>query len=402
MKKVTIIQDPVHGFIELDPLRAELLESPEMQRLNWVTHNGLAKFVYPGANQTRFEHCLGTSHVAGLICQHLGVEGGDRSTLLAAALLHDVGHAPFSHALDGILPTTHEEIGANLILGKTALPGRDESALPGMLEGQGVSPKEVVKAIQAKSGREYFNQVVSGDVDADRLDYMVRDAWHAGMPSFVDIQRIINTMVLENGRIYFMEKGTVALESFLVGRSLMYNALYKHHTKIAADAMLGKAVKKHREELGDFSLWTEWELLSALNECDGLGRETVQRLMARDLYKRAFEVKSSRAKSEDVKRLESVIKDEGAFEKLVARKAGVKEEDVIVSFPETSASRVLEIGNEVNVDLITPEGAKLPLSKASGIISALAKRLEAPHVLLVYSPKELVPRVSKAVKQLVG
>ena len=401
MKNATIIRDPVHGFIELEPLRAELVETPEMQRLNWVTHNGLAKFVYPGANQTRFEHCLGTSHVAGMMCDRLELKGADRDVVLSAALLHDVGHAPFSHALDGVLPRSHEETGSRLVLGKTKLPDQEESFIPGVLEKYDVSPKEVVKCIQAKSGKKYRNQLISGDVDADRLDYIVRDSWHAGTPSFVDVERVINTMVLENNRIYFLEKGTDALESFLVGRSLMYNALYKHHTKMVADAMLRKAVQRHAEALGDFSLWTEWRLLSALNECSGPGRETVQRLMTRNLYKRAFEVKSARAKSQDVKRLESIVKSEDLFEKRVASKAGVSEDDVIVSFPEASASRVLKIGNEVKVMLITREGEKLPLSKSSGIVSALAKRLEAPHVLLVYSPKELVPRVSKAVKQLV-
>ncbi|MEM0372380.1 MAG: HD domain-containing protein, partial [archaeon] len=154
------INDPVHGHITLTPLQEKLLETPEVQRLSWVRQLGLTKLVYPGANNTRLEHSLGVSFIAGEIADHLGLSEDEKNLVQATGMLHDIGHAPFSHTLEPLLPFDHMVFTGELITGKKKMPFPNAGRIPSILEDFGVKPKEVADLVNKKySGKKYVQQI---------------------------------------------------------------------------------------------------------------------------------------------------------------------------------------------------------------------------------------------------
>lgn len=243
-----ILRDPLWNNIRLDPLALALLETPVMQRLRYVRQLGLAFLVYPGATHSRFEHALGAWHLAGVALRLLdergallGIDARAQHIVRAAALLHDVGHYPFSHALEEIGVTHHEMVAYPLI---TSGPIAD--VLRGALGP--TAPEEVFALITGRS-RDPLQGLISGSLDLDKIEYLKRDATMCGVPyGEIDVDRLLNSLVIvrtperESPMIGVHEKGLSALESLLFAKYQMYRNVYWHHAVRSATAMYKRLV----------------------------------------------------------------------------------------------------------------------------------------------------------------
>ncbi len=236
MNKKKIINDPIYGFINIPyEILFDLMEDSWFQRLRRITQVGLTQLTYPGATHTRFHHALGAMHLMwqsiGLL-RGKGVEISDEEASAAcmAILLHDIGHGPFSHALEGqLIKVSHEELSLEIM---KRLNEKFEGALD--------------LAIQIFTGeypRHFLHQLVSGELDVDRLDYLGRDSFYTGVvEGKIGTNRIIKMMNVVNDELVIEEKGLYSIEKFLMARKIMYWQVYMHKTVLAVEKMMISAV----------------------------------------------------------------------------------------------------------------------------------------------------------------
>lgn len=242
-EKRTIINDPVHGFITLsNPLVKEVIKHPWFQRLRRIKQMGFAEMVYPGAVHTRFLHALGAMHLMGkalAILQSKGVNITEEEIWSAqtAILLHDIGHGPFSHALEEtILDLGHEELGRIL--------------MEEMNQDMQGNLSLAISMYENSYERKFFNQLITSQLDVDRLDYLGRDSFFTGVvEGAVGSERILHMLHVHEGILVIEEKGLNSVEHFLNVRRLMYWQVYFHKTNIAAEQMLIRTLKRARQLL---------------------------------------------------------------------------------------------------------------------------------------------------------
>ncbi len=296
-----IIRDAIWNNVRLDPLALALLDTPVMQRLRYVRQLGLAFLVYPGATHSRFEHALGAYHLAGLALRLLSEHDDaaastprDHALIRAAALLHDVGHYPFSHALEEIGVTHHEQVARSLIT-----QGPIAQALSDALGPD--APAEVFALITGTSAHP-LQGLISGSIDLDKIEYLKRDATMCGVPyGEIDVDRLLNSLVLvahpDHGRITIgvHEKGLSALESLLFAKYQMYRNVYWHHAVRSATAMYKRLVAVSLDagivQAAEVARYTDEGLLVSLDtpELPPDARRQLEGIRARHLHKRAFE-----------------------------------------------------------------------------------------------------------------
>jgi HD superfamily phosphohydrolase len=290
-----VIRDPLWNNIRVEPLALRLIDTAAFQRLRYVRQLGLAFLVYPGASHSRFEHALGTYHLARRALALLeergdlrGVGDGVCTEIRLAALLHDIGHYPFSHALEEIGALHHEEVARPLIAG-----GEIARLLGAELGPEG--PIRIVDLIRGRSANP-LQGLISGSLDLDKIEYLRRDALMCGVPyGDIDSDRLINSLVLiarEPRRIGVQEKGLSALESLLFAKYQMYRNVYWHHAVRSATAMYKRLVSDALDagslSAGQLASYTDEGLLLGL-ESRG-GHPLLARLRERRLYKRALEI----------------------------------------------------------------------------------------------------------------
>lgn len=296
MKRLEFVRDPLWNNIRLEPDALELLDSPAVQRLRYVRQLGHAFLVYPGATHTRFEHALGAYHLsrrALTLLEESGhqIDADDATRLRLAALLHDIGHYPFSHALEEAGLASHETL-AERHLTRTDLAAT--------LERHGTPPAKLLALIRGQS-REPLAGLVSGSLDVDKLDYLSRDAWMCGVPyGVIDVERLLSALTLARGpsgriTLALHEKGLAALESLLFAKYQMYRTVYWHHAVRSATAMfkrlVRRAIKDARIRVEDVATATDDGLIHELGHDDptGLARALAERRLA----KRALDVPAS-------------------------------------------------------------------------------------------------------------
>ena len=306
-----ILRDPLWNNVRLDPLALALLDTATVQRLRYVRQLGLAYLVYPGATHSRFEHAVGAYHLAGVALRLLDEQGAlrslparDMALVRAAALLHDVGHYPFSHALEEIGATHHEEIARPLLL---AGPIADI-----LTRALGVdAPREVYDLISGRSASP-LQGLISGSVDLDKIEYLKRDGAMCGVPyGEIDVDRLLNSLVLvvhpEHGQqsIGVHEKGLSAIESLLFAKYQMYRNVYWHHAVRSATAMYKRLVAVSLEagivSAPFVARCTDEELLVHLDTpaLPADARAQLLGLRVRRLHKRAYE-QSAATLGEDI------------------------------------------------------------------------------------------------------
>lgn len=242
MNKRKIINDPVYGFISIpSDLVFDLIEHPYFQRLRYIKQLGMTHLVYPGALHTRFHHALGAMYLMKLSIEVLRSKGHEitpeeEEAVTIAILLHDVGHGPFSHALEHTLVQglSHEHISVMLM-----------DRLNQHFQGQLTTAISIFKGTYTKG---FLHELVSSQLDMDRLDYLNRDSFFTGVSEgVISSDRIIKMLNVKDGHIVIEEKGIYSVEKFLIARRLMYWQVYLHKTVIAAEQLLVKILERARQ-----------------------------------------------------------------------------------------------------------------------------------------------------------
>ena len=242
MNKKKIINDPVYGFISIpSALIYDVISHPYFQRLRYIKQLGMTHLVYPGALHTRFHHALGAMHLMGLAIEILRSKGttitkGEEEAAILAILLHDIGHGPFSHALEHSLVTgiRHEDISMKLM-----------QELNAHFDGQLTHAIEIFNGTYPK---RFLHQLISGQLDLDRMDYLNRDSFFTGVSEgVISFDRIIKMFNVFDDDLVIEEKGIYSIEKFLIARRLMYWQVYLHKTVIAGEMILVKLLERAKE-----------------------------------------------------------------------------------------------------------------------------------------------------------
>lgn len=237
--KLKIINDPVHGFIKIPyEILFDVIEHPIFQRLRRISQTGLLNLIFPGATHTRFHHALGAMHLMFKALENLKLKGvniskEEEKSALLAILLHDIGHGPFSHALENILIEDwhHEKLSLLLM-----------QQLNEEFHGE---LNTAIEMFQGKYPRKFFNQLISSQIDVDRLDYLKRDSFFSGVSEGnVNAQRIISMMNVSEDELVIDAKGIYSIENYLTARMFMYWQVYFHKTASLAEHFLVKIMQR--------------------------------------------------------------------------------------------------------------------------------------------------------------
>ncbi len=234
-----IINDPVHGFIQIKyDLAQRCIDHPYFQRLRHISQLGLTHFVYPGAHHSRFHHAIGAFHLMQMALANLKVKGvpisiEEEDSACLAILLHDIGHGPFSHTLEHQLwpQTSHEKI-------SLALMQRLNNQFEGKLS-------LAIQMFENKYSRSFFYQLISSQLDVDRLDYLKRDSFYSGVvEGNIGVDRILAMIDVRDEQLVVEEKGVMSIQNYLLTRNLMYWQVYLHKTVMSAENMLINIFKR--------------------------------------------------------------------------------------------------------------------------------------------------------------
>ncbi len=395
--KKKIVNDPVYGFISIpDPLIFDLIEHPYMQRLRRIMQLGMSHLVYPGALHTRFHHALGAMHLMTQAVATIRRKGHEISpeeerAVLIAILLHDIGHGPFSHALeyDIVNGVNHEEISSLLIQRLSKTYGEDLN--------------RALLIFNNKYSKPFLYQLVSSQLDMDRLDYLNRDSFYTGVSEgIIGSERLIEMLDVRNGNLVLEEKGIYSVEKFIVARRLMYWQVYLHKTVVAAEFMLIHALRRAKflvkngvsifasptlqyflekdlgmdafksdaDVLDQFANLDDYDILGALkvwqHHNDPILSSLAKRLVNRKLFK--IEISKERFSEERVQLEKEIVK----------KQLNVSEEEVNYFVYTDRLTNNAYNQNKQNINLLMKNNEIIDLSKASDNlnISALANPVE--------------------------
>ena len=429
-----VIRDSVHGSVRVDAPYLPLIESNELQRLHGVHQLGLANLVYPGANHTRLEHSLGAFAVAGRMSASLQLPEDEESLVRCAALLHDIGHLPYSHTFEMVLHEQfgidHVEISRRLIRGEdTVISDEERSALGedlravDSLERQGLDPKQVADLLSGPSesggeqatlkasdgqahfnGRRYLGQMVSGPMDVDQLDYLSRDAHYTGVAyGVIDLDRLLDTVGIFNGDMVVEKGGASAVEGMLVARALMFSAVYFHKTVRIAELMLAKAVEQlGRASIEDVFRMTDSSLLAHLVSQGGYSREIATRIKYRRLFKKAYAVANEQVETDGW----DAVDEMGGFvvrrrlEEEIAHRAGIDPGHIVMDVPSHEVPVSEPRMTMMDIRIMDGNRVRL-LPRMSPIVQSLQTRRVHEWAVMVACPTESADRVARAAQKVI-
>ena len=378
-----VVRDLLWQNIRLEPAAVRVVDTPVFQRLRYVRQLGHAFLVYPGATHSRFEHALGAYHLASRALEALRARGtfaigeGDALLIRLAALLHDVGHYPFSHALEESGFLSHEALGERYL-------AREDLAVP--LAGSGADPAALGAVIRGTSAHPLAG-LVSGSIDLDKIDYLKRDALMCGVPyGEIDVERLLACLVVVelDGRpiLGVMEKGLSALESLLFAKYQMYRNVYWHHAVRGATAMFKRlvrdAVARGAVEPAALAEATDDALMHDLAAHDRTG--LADALRTRRLYKRALELLPSELGGEVPAWVGQGGERLAAAEDALARRAGLAAGELLIDFPFKTAMLGLDVAvarRDGTVARVTERGwpGRMDLPKTAEDLVESARRL---------------------------
>lgn len=408
------IKDPVHGYVYVTEAEKTLIDSFPVQRLHRLRQLAGSEYVYPGANHTRFEHSIGVMHLAGRLAenshlsQYLSEEEAQKVRI--AALLHDVGHGPFSHVFEHLLVKflnkTHEDLNVWIV---------QKSELKDLLSDLGYNPNELAKlsvGLLHKPGRAFMDQIIRSAVDVDKLDFVVRDTYHTGAEyGYVDVFRIIHMLDVLDENLAVDLGALSALESLILARIESFKSIYFHRVGRAVQIMLATAMEKAKDELGlvnfqhpeeylalnDYTVWT------MLKSCKK-SRKIIESLERRRLLKCAYE-QTFYVKDKTVSSIFSVEEIRNQMRDKIASEAGVKSQSVVIDVPTLPSvpyrHSVLLEPMEIPVFQRTRDGEKVPhrLSDISGIFDVLKGFI---NIIRVYTEEKHREKVGAAATKLLG
>ncbi len=408
--KEVILRDPLYGYVDLSPEEIEVIDTPAFQRLRGIKQVAHTHLVYPSAIHTRFAHSIGTMHVAGLMADRLYLTREERRLVRLAALLHDIGHGPFSHLFEEVTQAAtgskvdHELVGRAIVSTDQAL----HSALRG-------DRRKVLDILSGKSGIQ--SKIVSGGVDSDKMDYFRRDSFHAGVRyGEYDFDRILRTLKRHNEHIVIPKKGWDAMEGFLMAREQLYLQVYYHSTRIIADETLKRVVELAASEgyvnktwltfdpdspdefLRRFMGWDDSSFIAMLKaKTRGNPLELLIDLTGRRLLKKAF--------YKDVQELDAIPKGE-----LTSNRERLKElEHYIARSTHTPAHRVFAKIPAVSMkQYYLKGGEELYALKDDGDVDDFidVSKIKGPSEdllrIIVFGPREKRGRIRRATERFLS
>ncbi|MEM3726252.1 MAG: HD domain-containing protein [Candidatus Bathyarchaeia archaeon] len=408
------IKDPVHGYVYITENEKTVIDSYPVQRLRRLRQLAGSEYVYPGANHTRFEHSVGVMYLAGKVVENPNISrriSGDEAEMVKiAALLHDVGHGPFSHVFEHLLikelGKTHEDITSWVV---------EKSELADILNKIGFEPKEVSKLAVGKlhkPKKTFLDQIISSAVDVDKQDFIVRDTHHTGAEyGFIDIFRIIHALDVLGENLAVDLGALSALESFIIARIESFKSIYFHRVGRAAQIMLAMAMEEANEELGltDFKTpeeylamddYTVWAALKNCKKSSKIIGDLERRRMLKCAYEKTFYEKDSM-----ISNIFSRTVHREQLQREIAKEAKVNTEAIIIDVPTVPSvpyhHSVLMESMEIPVFQKLANGRKVPqkLSEFSRVFETLKGFI---NILRVYTDEENRVRVGDAASKVLG
>tara|TARA_Y100000588_G_scaffold116726_1_gene127795 strand:+ start:18263 stop:19732 length:1470 start_codon:yes stop_codon:yes gene_type:complete len=433
---VKIINDAIHGQFKLGGATEDLLASPEINKLSHIKQLGLAHLVFPGAHHTRFEHSLGASHLAGRMADSLSLDEHDKSTLQVAAMLHDVGHGPYSHTLEHILEERggmdHMSVTQGIILGEYDVLGHGESSsfgrrrsIPEILEDYELDPKHVASLIRGPdaSGTERsllswtegsgdftgedqtMAKLIHGPVDCDQLDYLLRDSHFTGVKhGIVDHRRLVECLSSEGGDVAVEQGGMPALEGMLMARGLMYSAVYFHKVTRITEVMLSRAVERAGNNLPDsldLQRMVDAEIWGSLESAGDFAKDMITRLKYRRLLKVCLSRRKEDLTNDQIERLASIASDPNSRRELedeMAYRSGLDPGYVAIDVPSVKLLLSEPRMAQVDVKVIGNDGKTRWLKEMTPMAEALRKRQVSQDVVYVMTLPGHESNVSRIVE----
>ncbi|MBD3189205.1 MAG: HD domain-containing protein [Candidatus Heimdallarchaeota archaeon] len=415
-ERFRFIKDPCHGYIFINELDKDLIDTAVFQRLRRIKQLSGSEFVYPGANHTRFEHSLGVRYLAEIMAKSLSndedVELKKEEIVLVqtAALLHDIGHGPFSHTFEALLSKIgkhHEDFSKWLV---------EQTEIGDILKDHGYNPKLISGLIHGSKTikkKAYLNQIISGACDVDKMDFIVRDSYHTGAEyGRVDIMRILYTMGVFEENLAVNYSALSALEAFLIARVESFRTIYFHKVSRGSQLMVVRAMELAEEELNlldfdqpedylkldDYSLWT------MLRDCPQ-SKKIMQDLSERKLLKVAFE-REFMTRDEF---LQSTLSDDKYRQRvieLIAQEADVDPAKVFIDIPTLPSvpySHSIDLpAYEIPMftrDRKTKEKISVDIKKVSRIFEALMGMM---YIFRVYTDRKEREKVRSAAQKVLG
>ncbi|ADJ14784.1 HD domain-containing protein [Halalkalicoccus jeotgali] len=380
------IKDSVHDHIEVDGVARALLDTPEVQRLRHISQLGTVSLVYPSANHTRFEHSLGVYHLACEALSQLGIEGRTAERIRAAAILHDIGHGPYSHNVEDVIERHtgkyHEDVEGII----------DGGSVEAVLAEYDLDPDRVAGLIH---GEGQYGGLVSGELDVDRMDYLVRDAHHTGVPyGTIDHGRLVRELRFVEDELVLGEGNVQTAESLLVARALMNPTVYSHHVARIGKSMLRRGAERliaARTDPRDLRRMDDHDLLVALRTTERTS-EIARRLAHRNLFKRAVWAEYRDVPGDLLDLDHEALVD---YEETIADRAGIEPDGVVLDVPAypkmTESSTRVVVGGEIR-----------RLDEQSPLVRTLRQSQLNQWRLGVYAPAEATERVGHATEAVLG
>jgi len=401
------IIDPIHDFIRVYDHELEIIDNPIFQRLRRIKQLSGAHLTYPAAQHTRFEHSLGVMHIAsqaGYVLKEKGIlKSHEIKILRLAGLLHDIGHGPFSHLFEEIIQQkkiSHEDFGKAIIL---------KSEIGDTLTKNGFDKKFITKVAFGESKYQYLNEIISGTLSADMMDYLLRDGYFTGAEhAKIDHKRLTQSLDVHKKKLALERSALYSFESMMYSRYQMFKAVYFHKTVRAAEVMMIEALRLSDDEYGftsfninEFVKLTDEYVLSLLlsskssklRKARQLAEDYQNRKLLKCVYERIFTSKTL---------LEQIKTDEIRYS--LSKKSKVDENKIYVDSSVTPSIPFTPTKKESKqIILITHENGKgqaqeLPISKIP-VVSAISGFM---NILRVYTPQKNRKKVEIAAKSIMG
>ncbi len=388
-----LLYDPIHGYIGITEQEQKIIDTPIFQRLRHIKQLGTSFLVYPGATHSRFAHSLGTMYIMNKVAHRLYQIGyidnlDEIRRLRLAALLHDLGHYPFSHCLEKPIQKSspngegsHEAMSVHFIHNTSIKENLDT-----------FNPEEISSIISKKEiDKPIYSHILSSDLDVDRIDYLIRDAHQTGVSyGLIDVERLIRTLTIDSqDHLAIEHKGRQALENFLLARYHMYQVVYYHKTVVGFDLIVQRAYEKlmtngqaysyadivemNEDDLCDFNDHYVWSLFAEHKKDGGFIGEIITRLRERKRLKKIKEVTgiSIAGKNENAYTKLSLLESDYQLQG-VSKQSNVPSEWIFYSAPKPLS--VLSKADDETAIRIMKEDNSIPIVEdSSSIISSLYK-----------------------------
>ena len=405
-KRLLEITDPIHDFIRLNKTEHEIIDTPVFQRLRRIKQLSGAHLTYPGAQHTRFEHSLGVLHIASMAASSLNSKGlmstDNIENISLAALLHDIGHGPFSHLFEEVLQRkkqSHEEIGKQIIL---------KSEIGDIISKAGYDKKLIHNLAVGQSRMQYLNEIVSGALSADMMDYLLRDGYFTGAEhAKIDHHRLTHSLDVYKNKLALDSSALVNFETMMISRFQMFKAVYFHKTVRAGEVMLLEAMSLAGNELGLSSLKMDeyvkltdeviLEKLMSLPETSSdlkAARKIATDYQDRKLFKCVFE-RSLSGKSLSKKRLDEI-------KQKIAKKSKINPNQIFIDTSTTSSIPLTPSKKESKSIILTRKDGKNTIAKEIPIsqIPLVYSMSKVMNILRVYTPASYRKKVEIATKSI--